>query len=966
MRVSYLEIYNESLKDLLAPYPSSSSCTDLTARPASPIKGGSSHVAGGSESTSLRILEAGGRIQIQGLREEIVTSAAEVLNLLEWGQRGRHQAATDWNERSSRSHCVFILTVESREQAGGNKDVRFSQLNLIDLAGSERAASEKERRKEGAFINKSLLTLGTVIAKLSEQCQTGNNDSHIPYRDSKLTRLLQTSLGGNARVAVVCTLSPRKEHGIESLSTLRFGQRCKMVVTKAKRGTIVNDKALIARYRKELERLRSQLDQGNQTMDVSVMCIDDPSFKALQSKREEAEQDVRQMNEKRDELKKQVEHLTRLILTGKHVAADGQGGNTETAMASGRTRRLARMSDLGTSSPSKRQKVLEGVLTPSQENSPIVTGRKPFALESELAALRKGLAAAMAGRQASEDSRVQETQLWRARVMELEAANTEQEEELDEAEAAFERLKDDRDMVRMRMEEEKEANRLLKLIAKSRGADVDESQKQLVEQSQRDVERLEQALKTQKDEQQAALEKAKEMQDRDRESRSQLTALHARLATLQETQDREKERAKEETQTLKAAQGEPADLLEEINVLKAELKTAVEAREQAQKEVKAMSLERVQEDAERDFADLVTGGEGVGATAAAATKALKERECEVEELRRELAEAKQKAKPLPVPTLAASPSMPDNLRAVMEKQLKVSEERAKTLEQQLESLKREAKAHSAQVAASDGQAARIVSLERQLFEAKKIKPPGSPLKESFSSSPAGAFGRLETSSAGRTSLQRGGSMREYKRYSASQDLPSGSNVAMDQAVKAEREEIERLNSVINTQRSIMADLEGSVAAWKSRLRLQHDIITRLVESGGAEKIVMPDELIADSPRATNAVSTTTSSPGPYYGAHIYNRPPAGLGLGSTSPTKGMGWLATMPGVKPDPLPLPNGLCSPSGKARRRKTIEHEIEELKGSPRVKNTTDRLLEPRASRPLPIPGSPGKLRPSKDYYI
>jgi len=932
-----------------------------------------------------------------------VTNAAEVLNLLEWGQRGRHQAATDWNERSSRSHCVFILTVESREHNGDGKDVRFSQLNLIDLAGSERAASEKERRKEGAFINKSLLTLGTVIAKLSEQCQTGNEDAHIPYRDSKLTRLLQTSLGGNARVAVVCTLSPRKEHGVESLSTLRFGQRCKMVITKAKRGTIMNDKALIARYRKELERLRSQLEQGNATMDTSVMPVmpvDDESIKELQSKREEAEKDVKHMNEKRDELKKQVEHLTRLILTGKNVAADGQGDKSDVA-SSIRTRRVGRMSDLGTSSPSKRQKVFDdhrNALSPlqyDQENISLVPSIKPFALESELAALRKSLASAMAGRQASEDARMQETQLWRTRVMELEAANTEQEEELDEAETAFEKLKNDRDVLRMKVEEEKEANRLLKLIAKSRGAEVDESQKLLLEQSQREVEKLQKELRVEIDKQQLI------KKERDEE----LSTLKKQLESMQETIDEEKSKSKQllslqqELESLKASPQEnsheqSSELVEKVEALKEQLQVALEEKEQAQRELKAVNLERGQEDAERDFADLVKGGEDSSQLEKELVnkeRRLEERTKEIEELQKELNEAKQKVKPLPVPSVAATSSMSENLRSVMEKQLRLSEEKSKALEEQVASMKVEVQTKSS------SQASRIANLEKQLLEANRAsasnRAPGSPLKESFgaTTTPLRGSARLnslleEPSSSkgfgGRTSLQRGGSMREYKRYSASNDLPSSNNVALEQAVKAEREEIERLNEVITSQRGIMSDLEGSVAAWKSRLRLQHDIITRLVEAGGdADKITIPQELLsAATPTMSNAsnVAATTrlkrasstasnnNSPTPYYGAHTFNRAPAGLGLGSSSPTKGVGWLASMPGVKPDPLPLPSGLSSPNAKTRRRLTIEHEIEELKGSPRVKSTTDRLLEPRTSRPLPIPGSPAKLRPSKDYYI
>jgi centromeric protein E len=152
LRVSYLEIYNETLRDLLAPLPASQDATDVGGRPASPTKGGNTPSAAQGV---LRIMETPGRVQVVGLREDIVTSPSGVLALLAAGQAQRAQAATDWNERSSRSHCVFTITIESRARDSEGKEVRISQLNLIDLAGSERAASEAERRKEGAFVSLS-------------------------------------------------------------------------------------------------------------------------------------------------------------------------------------------------------------------------------------------------------------------------------------------------------------------------------------------------------------------------------------------------------------------------------------------------------------------------------------------------------------------------------------------------------------------------------------------------------------------------------------------------------------------------------------------------------------------------------------------------------------------------------------------------------------------------------------------
>ncbi|KAG0143567.1 hypothetical protein CROQUDRAFT_48663, partial [Cronartium quercuum f. sp. fusiforme G11] len=209
LRISYLEIYNETLKDLLA---------------------------GSSNNNKLMIHENDkGKVYVNGLREVIVNDPIQVLDNLKKGEKLRHFGMTDWNERSSRSHTVFTMTIESRSKDPSNKSTQLSQLNLIDLAGSESSATNLERRKEGTFINKSLLSLSNVISKLSSN---NENHHHIPYRDSKLTRLLQTSLSGNAKIVVVCTLNCSDDSVVESLSTLRFARRAKMVITKAERGTV--------------------------------------------------------------------------------------------------------------------------------------------------------------------------------------------------------------------------------------------------------------------------------------------------------------------------------------------------------------------------------------------------------------------------------------------------------------------------------------------------------------------------------------------------------------------------------------------------------------------------------------------------------------------------------------------------------------------------------------------------------
>lgn len=1090
------------------------------------------------------MFESGGRVQIHGLREEIVTNAAEVLSLLERGQETRHQAATDWNERSSRSHCVFILTVESRIKAtaaaGASKAVRISQLNLIDLAGSERAASEKARRKEGAFINKSLLTLGTVIAKLSEQCQMDRFDGrHIPYRDSKLTRLLQTSLGGNARVAVVCTLSPRKQHAVESLSTLRFGQRCKMVVTHAKQGTIMDDKALIARYRLELEKLRAQLENaGNTTMVNSAPATDmagineDPSILSLRSEREKAEKDVHDMNEKRAELKKQVEHLTKLILTGKNVADATDGEARGSAHAgdekdknnsdveeeakdpiAARSRRIrnSRRSDIGPPSPVRRARALFGKqshpLTPLRSSNAENTTSpdiKPFAMESELAQMRKSLSNAMAARQASEDARAKEHQLWKAKVAELESANKEQEEELDEAESAFEKLKEDRDSQRNRADEEREANRLLQLVAKSRKADLSDEQQQTLSERDAKIANLqaelekERAVGTASAQQMATIEAQVTALKRELDE-SSAKALHSSSERITHLEKALKEAQREIDAAKKALSNRNADVAlldhddDDLDTLRIRLREAVADKERLQAELRASALEHGQEDAERDFADLVQGGQEVSAVATLRSElqqlkqTLVGRERELESLRSELDQAKQSSKPLPVPTLSSSASSvsPDTTTS-LESRLKQAEQRNTHLEAQVEEQGQSLGSSSpscrpAQPASSsstssgpsvvelqvesDIQRSRIASLERQLAEARACIQDGaacSPLSASpLRKASRGLIGSASNPSTpirrgaalqrlgdvaeedvalhsdpvgdclghdsmllrtgpfpGTKPISRGGSMREYKCGSlgngssgldliASGGRATADAAAVERALKDEREETLRLNDVIKTQRSIMSDLEASVAAWKQRLRAQHDIIAQLVATGGkASPSLLPQQpsLQAEASGATlcaqvdtsaapsspdselkRTLSTASSVNSPYYGAHIFNRPPShatGLGLSNGSPGKGTSWAATMPGVRPEPLPLPEGgLCPPSpSRAHRRKTIEHEIESLKGSPRVQHTKHRLLDPSAagsssssnsnsganSRTLSVPGSPAKLRASRDYYI
>ncbi|XP_056158283.1 kinesin-like protein KIN-7O isoform X5 [Syzygium oleosum] len=241
LRMSYMEIYNEEINDLLAP-----------------------------EHRKLQIhenLERG--IYVAGLREEIVASPDQVLDLMEFGEAHRHIGETNMNVYSSRSHTIFRMIIESRDKTedgvGGSScdAVRVSVLNLVDLAGSERAAktgAEGVRLKEGSHINKSLMTLGTVIKKLSEGAES--QGGHVPYRDSKLTRILQPALGGNSNTAIICNITLAQIHADETKSSLQFASRALRITNCAHVNEILTDAALLKRQKKEIEELRAKL-QGS-------------------------------------------------------------------------------------------------------------------------------------------------------------------------------------------------------------------------------------------------------------------------------------------------------------------------------------------------------------------------------------------------------------------------------------------------------------------------------------------------------------------------------------------------------------------------------------------------------------------------------------------------------------------------------------------------------------------------------
>uniref|UniRef100_A0A6Q2XVY1 Kinesin-like protein KIF14 n=1 Tax=Esox lucius TaxID=8010 RepID=A0A6Q2XVY1_ESOLU len=215
---------------------------------------------------------------------------------LELGNRQRATAATGMNDKSSRSHSVFtlVLTQTKTELVEGEEHVHriTSRINLVDLAGSERSSSAQtsgDRLREGASINKSLLTLGKVISALSEQVQT-RRKIFIPYRDSVLTWLLKESLGGNSKTAMIATLSPAGSSVEESLSTLRYAQQARMIVNVAKVNEDTNAK-LIRELKAEVEKLRAA-QMSSQGIEPEKMQLFQQEILALKNQLSQQERDM--------------------------------------------------------------------------------------------------------------------------------------------------------------------------------------------------------------------------------------------------------------------------------------------------------------------------------------------------------------------------------------------------------------------------------------------------------------------------------------------------------------------------------------------------------------------------------------------------------------------------------------------------------------------------------------------------
>ncbi|KAG5347931.1 CENPE protein, partial [Acromyrmex charruanus] len=275
LRVSYLEIYNEKVNDLLNKNQD-------------------------KNSTDLKVHEdVNGQVFVK-CKEEVTNSPENVLAIMNKGNKSRRIGETNMNERSSRSHTIFRITIESREAgAGSDGAIQVSQLNMVDLAGSERArltGATGERFKEGRHINLSLSTLALVIKQLSE------SQDYVNFRNSKLTRLLQTSLGGNAMTVMICAVTPAALD--ETQCTLSFASRARNVKNDPKLNEVMSDGVLLKRYAKQIDKLHTELERMKQITQTT-------DFQEMESKMQE-----------KDRINQNLEERIRLLQTRIITAAN--------------------------------------------------------------------------------------------------------------------------------------------------------------------------------------------------------------------------------------------------------------------------------------------------------------------------------------------------------------------------------------------------------------------------------------------------------------------------------------------------------------------------------------------------------------------------------------------------------------------------------------------------------------------
>ncbi|CAG9331943.1 unnamed protein product [Blepharisma stoltei] len=310
LRCSYLEVYNECVNDLLNP-----------------------------SLLNLQIQEdKQSGVKVVGATETVCTSISQVNSLLYLGETHKQIASTNFNMRSSRSHTIFRMIIESKSRSEADNCLNVATLNLIDLAGSEGAnvhgpTASAHRTREMSFINKSLLTLSTVIMRLSDR----TSNTPIPYRDSKLTRLLQPSLQGESKVVIICNISPSLDSYEESLSTLKFAQRAKKIKQIIVKNEIHDSKALIVKYEHEIKTLQEKLrdmetklfeESESQDYNDTVVKME-LKLSTIQEEKDQLDTKMESLMQDKLEMQSELERLRSMILVSENVKINPESNDAE-------------------------------------------------------------------------------------------------------------------------------------------------------------------------------------------------------------------------------------------------------------------------------------------------------------------------------------------------------------------------------------------------------------------------------------------------------------------------------------------------------------------------------------------------------------------------------------------------------------------------------------------------------------
>lgn len=340
--ISYLEIYNERIYDLLE-----SGLEESGSRISTPSRLYMSKSNSNGLGVELKIRDDSQYgVKVIGLTERRCESSEELLRWIAVGDKSRKIGETDYNARSSRSHAIVLIRLTSTNVKNGTS--RSSTLSLCDLAGSERATGQQERRKEGSFINKSLLALGTVISKLSadKMNSVGSNipspsasgsssssgnatnngtspSNHIPYRDSKLTRLLQPALSGDSIVTTICTVDTRNDAAAETMNTLRFASRAKNVALHVSKKSIISngnndgDKdrtiELLRRQLEEQRRMISELKNRSNIGEPLTKSSNESTYKVIKATGNDGDPNLALMRAENRVLKYKLENCEKLL-----------------------------------------------------------------------------------------------------------------------------------------------------------------------------------------------------------------------------------------------------------------------------------------------------------------------------------------------------------------------------------------------------------------------------------------------------------------------------------------------------------------------------------------------------------------------------------------------------------------------------------------------------------------------------